>query len=180
MRAERAQQGDRLLAVRHVRLSVKRRLVANHVDPELLRQRGDPAMLERALPPQLGHQAEQRQLALARQRGQRAHRRGGGRGVRVEAVDDQERTAGDPLDLHPPRRAPALLQRGGDGVERDVAPERDRRRRQRVRDLLRAAQRQPDVGPSPRRRQAEARSQLTVERDVVGPTSASPASAPTA
>ena len=126
-------------------------------------------MLGLAAVPQLGHQPEDCQPALARQRGQRAHGRLGRRGDRVEAVDDQDGPAGHVMDLHAPGRAPAHRQRRGHRLDGDPAPQRDGRRGQRVGDLLHAVQRQPDLGLPPRRRQAEPCTQVPVERDVVGP-----------
>ena len=144
-RAHRAQQGDSLVDTRHAPLAVESGLVSDHLDPELRRHEGDPAMLGLAVVPELGHQPEDRQLAFSRQRRQRAQGRLGRRRVRVVAVDDQDgaRRArdGPPCARASPGSPPALRPRSRGGP-RTTAPPSPRPARWRP-----GARRAPPAGP---------------------------------
>jgi hypothetical protein len=85
---------------------------------------------------QLGHQPEDCQLALSRQRGKRPHGRRGRRGVRVVAVDDQQGVAKPVTDLHAQGCTLGHGQRSGDSLNGNAAPKRDRGRGQRVGNLM--------------------------------------------
>ena len=101
--------------------------------------------------------------------GQRAQRRLGRRRVGVVAVHHEDGSARDVVHLHAQRGAGHRGEGGHHAVEGDAAPQRRRSRRERVGDLLDSVQGEPDLALPPRCREPEARSQVGVERDPLGP-----------
>ena len=149
-RPGRAQQRHRVVDALDPGRAVEVGLVADDLDAQLLGQRRQAPVLRLGRAAQLGHEPEEGQLAAGRQRGERAQRRLGRGGVGVVAVDDQRgppgRRAGPPCAA---TGASTAARRLGHGVEGHPAPQRRRRRGQRVRHLVarRAARGAPRRSP---------------------------------
>ena len=126
-------------------------------------------MLGLGLVAQLGHEAEQGQLARAGQRRQRTQRRLGRRRVGVVAVHDQDGAVGDVVHLHPQRR-PGRGRRARPPRSRTGRRTTGRRRRRRGRSGPAGRRAAPD-GRRPRPRASTAGTAGAARRraHVVGP-----------
>ena len=124
------------------------------IDPGDRRRPADPFMQRRGLVAELQHLAQHRDASIRFRLRQHVERASGRRRIRVVAVVDHGDAARQPHDLAAVRRRPQRRRACGDVGKRHVELQRDRGRRQDVRQVGAAEQRRRHVGASFRRRDA--------------------------